>query len=327
MTLKVPCAEAIEDARAGTLQHIARFDDEATAYAYETRAIFGDKAENDPYAHLARAAEWSLRRTIARAAMTEAVKLQALLLAGAEEKQGRAADPRHSAWVRANAGTGKTHVLVQRILRLLLSGAEPRSILCLTFTKNAAAEMETRVLAKLGEWATASDADLKIALANLLARAPADAEMALARCLFAAVVDAPGGLAIMTIHGFCERVLRRYSFEANVPPGFAVLTEEEARDALAEASASAFASPSLHDALERVAAHAGEAEFARVLQAMLGQRSAIFNLLSVTAEEEPLAAIGVRLRPIFRAFARRYAGRPYRACRLAARCANPSRHR
>ena len=231
--------------------------------------------------------------------MSEAVKLQALLLAGAEEKQGRAADPRHSAWVRANAGTGKTHVLVQRILRLLLSGAEPRSILCLTFTKNAAAEMETRVLAKLGEWATASDAGLKIALANLLARAPADAEMALARCLFAAVVDAPGGLAIMTIHGFCERVLRRYSFEANVPPGFAVLTEEEARDALAEASASAFASPSLHDALERVAAHAGEAEFARVLQAMLGQRSAIFNLLSVTAEEEPLAAIGVRLRRLF----------------------------
>ena len=231
--------------------------------------------------------------------MTEAVKLQALLLAGAEEKQGRAADPRYSAWVRANAGTGKTHVLVQRILRLLLSGAEPRSILCLTFTKNAAAEMETRVLGKLGEWATAPDADLKVALASLLARAPTEAETALARCLFAAVVDAPGGLAIMTIHGFCERVLRRYSFEANVPPGFAVLTEEEARDALAEASASAFASPALRDALERVSAHAGEVDFARVLQAMLGRRSAIFNLLSVAAEEEPLAAVEARLRRLF----------------------------
>ena len=84
---------------------------------------------------------------------------QTQLLAAAEEKQRRAADPAVSAWVRANAGTGKTHVLVQRILRLLLTGAEPRSILCLTFTKNAAAEMEARVLAKLGEWATASDAN------------------------------------------------------------------------------------------------------------------------------------------------------------------------
>ena len=84
---------------------------------------------------------------------------QSQLLAAAEEKQRRAADPGVSAWVRANAGTGKTHVLVQRILRLLLTGAEPRSILCLTFTKNAAAEMEARVLAKLGEWATASDAN------------------------------------------------------------------------------------------------------------------------------------------------------------------------
>ena len=86
---------------------------------------------------------------------------QSQLLAAAEEKQRRAADPAVSAWVRANAGTGKTHVLVQRILRLLLSGAEPRSILCLTFTKNAAAEMEARVLSKLGEWATASDAELE----------------------------------------------------------------------------------------------------------------------------------------------------------------------
>ena len=86
---------------------------------------------------------------------------QSQRLAAAEEKQRSAADPAVSAWVRANAGTGKTHVLVQRILRLLLTGAEPRSILCLTFTKNAAAEMEMRVLSKLGEWATSSDADLK----------------------------------------------------------------------------------------------------------------------------------------------------------------------
>src|SRR5215468_1959843 len=93
------------------------------------------------------------------------------LLQAAEAKQRAAADPAVSAWVRANAGTGKTHVLVQRMLRLLLSGASPRSILCLTFTKNAAAEMATRVLAMLGEWATASHEDLKVRLAGLLSPA------------------------------------------------------------------------------------------------------------------------------------------------------------
>ncbi len=224
------------------------------------------------------------------------------LLAAAEEKQRGAADPAVSAWVRANAGTGKTYVLVQRILRLLLSGAEPRSILCLTFTKNAAAEMEARVLARLGEWATASDAELDAALAKTLSRAPEANEIALARCLFATVIDAPGGLAIMTIHSFCERVLRRYSLEANVPPGFTVLTGEEAREALNEACASAFASAArgpLRAALECAAAYAREDEFARVLDAMLAERSKIAHLLSLTPEEHPLSAIETRLRRLF----------------------------
>ncbi len=234
--------------------------------------------------------------------MTETIPAQAILLAAAEEKQRSAADPSVSAWVRANAGTGKTHVLVQRILRLLLSGANPRSILCLTFTKNAAVEMEARVLARLGEWATSSDEDLKALLATLLDRPPSEAQIALARCLFATVIDAPGGLAIMTIHSFCERVLRRYSLEANVPPGFAVLTEEEARDALQEACASAFASVlegPMRAALELVAAHAGEREFADVLQAMLGKRSEVAHLFSLTAEEHPLPVIEARLRRLF----------------------------
>ena len=226
------------------------------------------------------------------------------LLNTAEEKQRAAADPTVSAWVRANAGTGKTYVLVQRILRLLLSGASPRSILCLTFTKNAAAEMETRVLARLAEWATADSDTLADNLAKLLDRAPDDGELALAPCLFASVIDAPGGLAILTIHGFCERVLRRYSFEANVPPGFTVLTEEEARDALGVAQAQAFASASagddpLREALETVVAYAAEAEFSRVLEAMLARRSDIARLLQVSDESDPFDGIERGLRRLF----------------------------
>ncbi len=221
------------------------------------------------------------------------------LLQAAERKQRAAADPAVSAWVRANAGTGKTHVLVQRILRLLLSGAAPRSILCLTFTKNAAAEMETRVLGKLGEWATADRETLTANLSRLLGRSPSDAERAVAPSLFASVIDAPGGLAIMTIHGFCERVLRRYSFEANVPPGFSVLTEEEARDALSEAQSQAFASAkvgSLRDALNAVVAYAGETDFSRVLEAMLGRRNDITRLLRVSDGRNPFSDIDARLR-------------------------------
>ncbi len=233
--------------------------------------------------------------------MTERLP-QAALLQAAEHKQRLASDPAVSAWVRANAGTGKTHVLVNRILRLLLSGANPRSILCLTFTKNAAAGMEARVLAKLGEWAASPDEILKTRLTALMARAPTQNEMALARCLFATVIDAPGGLAIMTIHSFCERVLRRYSFEANVPPGFTVLTEEEAQDALREACASAFASAAeelLRGALTCTVAYASEIDFSRVLQAMLGRRNAIAYLLRVTPSDDPAGSIGERLRRLF----------------------------
>ena len=223
------------------------------------------------------------------------------LLEAAERKQRAAADPAVSAWVRANAGTGKTHVLVQRILRLLLSGADPRSMLCLTFTKNAAAEMETRVLAKLGEWATADEKALSINLAKLLGRPPNSGELAAAPCLFASVIDAPGGLAIMTIHGFCERVLRRYSFEANVPPGFTVLTEEEARDTLSAAQAQAFASARsgpLRDALTTVVAYAGEADFSRVLEAMLGHRNEVAHLMQVSGEDR-FQYVEERLRQLF----------------------------
>jgi ATP-dependent helicase/nuclease subunit A len=234
------------------------------------------------------------------ASMTDAIR--EARLAEARRKQRSAADPFVSAWVRANAGTGKTHVLVQRILRLCLAGAAPRSILCLTFTKNAAAEMEARVLKTMGEWATADAPTLDAALSALLDR-PAEAdELGAARTLFATVTDAPGGLPIMTIHSFCERLLRRFSFEANVPPGFSVMTEEEARDALAAAKAEAFSGAktgAMRDALTTAVAHAAEDEFGRVLQEMLGHRRTIRYLLSVGPEGDRIAPVEARLRRIF----------------------------
>jgi len=145
-------------------------------------------------------------------------------------EQIAAADPTRSAWVGANAGSGKTRVLTQRVARLLLAGADPGQILCLTFTKAAAAEMQNRLFDMLGDWAMASDARLGQTLAAIEgATEPlADAaRLAAARRLFARALETPGGLKIQTIHAFCEALLRRFPLEAGISPGFTVIDEHQ----------------------------------------------------------------------------------------------------
>ncbi len=149
--------------------------------------------------------------------------------------QSEAADPLTSAWVAANAGTGKTHVLTERVLRILIGGTRPDRILCLTYTKAAAAEMSTRVFTRLSAWVTAEADDLGKALAPLLGRTPTPAEMAHARTLFATAIETPGGLKVQTIHAFCEQLLQRFPLEAGVPPGFEVIDDETASTLRADA--------------------------------------------------------------------------------------------
>ena len=137
--------------------------------------------------------------------------------------QRRGADPGASAWVAASAGTGKTKVLIDRLLRLLLAGARPSQLLCLAFTKAAAAEMANRLARRLARWAALAEADLAAEIADLTGEPPRAADLAAARRLFAAVLDAPGGLTIETIHGFCQSLLRRFPLEAGVAPHFQVM--------------------------------------------------------------------------------------------------------
>ena len=145
----------------------------------------------------------------------------------ADANQARASDPGASAWVSASAGTGKTAVLVKRVLRLLLEGFAPESILCLTYTKTAAAEMQNRLLEALAAWATDESGKLAKKLEKLTRRLPDEKMLRLARRLFAHALEAKGGLKIHTIHGFCERLLQRFPFEAGVTPHFSVLDEHE----------------------------------------------------------------------------------------------------
>ena len=142
--------------------------------------------------------------------------------------QHTASDPGASAWVSANAGTGKTYVLTTRVLRLLLAGTKPERILALTYTKAAAAEMSKRVFDRLGTWVTAPPDLLGKLLAEVLDRPPDRGEMVRARQLFALAIETPGGLKVQTIHGFCERLLQRFPLEASIPPHFAILDEPTA---------------------------------------------------------------------------------------------------
>ncbi|TFF19110.1 double-strand break repair helicase AddA [Jiella endophytica] len=150
-------------------------------------------------------------------------------------RQQIASDPDRSVFVSANAGSGKTHVLTERVVRLLLSGVDPSKILCLTFTKAAAAEMSARVFARLGDWATMPDDALSDVLAGLAGgRRPGRRDLERARQLFARALETPGGLKIQTIHAFCEAILHQFPLEADVPGHFEVMEEAETARLLGE---------------------------------------------------------------------------------------------
>ncbi len=141
--------------------------------------------------------------------------------------QSDVADPTVSAWVAANAGSGKTHVLAQRVINLLLDRVPPEKILCITFTKAAAANMAKRIFDTLGAWTALDDTALDAAIAERARRAPNTERRVLARRLFARALETPGGLKVQTIHAFCTQLLHQFPFEANVAARFAVLDETE----------------------------------------------------------------------------------------------------
>jgi len=195
------------------------------------------------------------------------------------QRQALAADPGLSAWVSANAGSGKTHVLVNRVLRLLLDGVKPGRMLCITYTKAAAANMANRIFKALGAWATLEEAALARELTELTGRTPSAAERAKARRLFAEALETPGGLRIETIHAFCTRVLQAAPFEANVPPRFEVADDlaqaEMLREARRELLALVAGDPQGPEAqaLDLLAQLAAQDSFESMVQEALRQRA------------------------------------------------------
>src|SRR5437763_4586068 len=200
------------------------------------------------------------------------------LVAEAAATQRLASRPGESVWVAASAGTGKTKVLTDRLLALMLGGTNPSHILCLTFTRAAAAEMANRINQRLAAWTTLPPGRLEEELVALTGQFPQEHETARARQLFAEILDVPGGTKILTIHAFCQSLLRRFPLEAGVPPEFAVIDERGAAEALAEAAAAVIGSARADDkgplaeALRLVASYAPEERFIELMTALVGER-------------------------------------------------------
>ncbi|MDR3517163.1 MAG: double-strand break repair helicase AddA [Azospirillaceae bacterium] len=224
-------------------------------------------------------------------------------------QQRRASDPGCSVWVGASAGTGKTKVLTDRVLRLMLSGTPPHRILCLTFTKAAAAEMANRINKTLGEWTIMADDRLADRLAELTGERPANDLVTAARRLFARVVDCPGGMRIDTIHAFCQSLLRRFPLEAGLPPHFETMDDRTAAELLREArnrmlfQARTEPDTARGQALARIAGAVPEGDFDGLMAELTAERGrlgrifahhgglggtvdAIYRLLDVTAGED-----------------------------------------
>src|SRR5690554_3441165 len=183
----------------------------------------------------------------------------------ATRRQIIAAEPTASTWLSANAGSGKTRVLTDRVARLLLRGVEPQRILCLTYTKAAASEMQNRLFRRLGEWAMLEPAALTLQLQEL-GEPDGDVELlARARRLFARAIETPGGLKIQTIHSFCSALLRRFPLEAGVSPDFTETDERSLRQLQLEVL-DALAQGPQADGLRDLASVANETAVAAVLE-------------------------------------------------------------
>ncbi len=201
----------------------------------------------------------------------------------ASEAQVAASLPSASTWLSANAGSGKTRVLTDRVARLLLAEVEPQRILCLTYTKAAASEMQNRLFRTLGSWAMKPDAELRRALAELGEEGRlTDLDLAAARRLFARAIETPGGLRIQTIHSFCATLLRRFPLEAGASPQFTEMDDRAARllrDEIAEELADTLA-PDLMAEVAR--AYTGE-EFSGLLAQVAGARAGFAEPLTDAA--------------------------------------------
>ncbi len=219
----------------------------------------------------------------------------------AANSQCLAAHPHLSAWVAASAGSGKTKVLTDRVLNLLLEGCPPERILCLTFTKAAAAEMANRVRKRLGEWSILPPNELQNTLENLLGVVPSLEKVERARQLFSLTLDTPGGLKIQTIHGFCQSLLKRFPLEAGLTPFFEVADDTERHCLIKKASQKVFENPLLEETLNELILRFSESTLLELNSFILQGRTS-FEICDPQKIDENLQTINVTEEKLLKSF-------------------------
>ena len=232
-------------------------------------------------------------------------KKQRIELASCQQR--KASDPHRSVWVEASAGTGKTKVLSDRVLRLLLDGVAPGRILCLTYTKAAAVEMNTRIAGRLSRWAVIEEDVLEQELQKLLGVSEVeihknDALKAQARKLFAVLLDTPGGMKIQTIHSFCQEILKRFPIEAKISPYFEVMDDRSAQEAIDDIKKKLLLKienqpeDKTAQALAFLTKNVSEFSFPKIMNSLTENRNKISKLLEqYSSLDDLIAAIACRL--------------------------------
>ena len=214
----------------------------------------------------------------------------------ASQRQIEASDPANSTWVSANAGSGKTRVLTDRVARLLLARVSPQNILCLTYTKAAASEMQNRLFNRLGSWAMMSDEKLRNDLRELGVEDDISApRLRTARTLFARAIETPGGLKIQTIHSFCAGLLRRFPLEAGISPQFTEMEDRASALLRAEVVDQIAIGPD-QAVVDLLARHFTDADFDKLLQEIAAKRG-LFEVLPDEGELRRLFELAAGLTP------------------------------
>lgn len=209
----------------------------------------------------------------------------------ATQQQRFAANPKLSVWVEASAGTGKTKVLSDRVLRLLLNGVKPIKLLCLTYTKAAAVEMKTRIAERLSKWSVIPDEKLEENLYELLGKDIKNKDILekyknISRTLFATLLDTPGGIKIQTIHSFCQETLKRFPLEAGISPYFEVMEDSASNDILLKTKkeildeAEKYTETQTSKSLQYLTSNLSEFTFSKIMKVIINNRSKISDMLN-----------------------------------------------
>lgn len=222
-----------------------------------------------------------------------------MLLDEVKRKQGIASNPEYSIWTSASAGSGKTTVLVNRLLRMLLSGIKPSKILCITFTNTGAVTMKNRINDKLAEWAVFSDSKLEEEIVKLEGNEDKLKEkIKIARTLFAKILDHSNDFKILTIHSFCQQIIKRFPLEAGIVPSFQIADEIVSEELLSKAKEKILGidKDDVRESIKYVFSNINEDQFIGLLKKAIGQKD---SLLYFKNRFFTIEGIGNKLREVF----------------------------